>query len=246
MQDDPNRYILTNTSLGSYDSFKWIYEDQEVENETEHIAYFPYAGTYEVELLVIKNSTEYSETKNLVISQDDPNINFQLVWSEEFNYTGLPESATWNMETGGGGWGNNELQYYTNTENNAYVDNGMLTITAREESYGGRDYTSARITTQNKYDFKYGKIEAKIKLPYGQGLWPAFWMLGANFNTVGWPNVVKLILWKWLVEQVAIKPVIQPCTGMIMVIQATEKVTRFLRVNWQISFMCSQLNGMIS
>jgi len=67
------------------------------------------------------------------------------------------------------------------------VDNGILTITAREESVGGRDYTSARITTQNKFDFKYGRIEARIKLPYGQGLWPAFWMLGKNFNTDGWP-----------------------------------------------------------
>ena len=91
------------------------------------------------------------------------------------------------METGGGGWGNNELQYYTNTESNAKVENGILTITAREESVGGRDYTSARITTQNKFDFKYGRIEARIKLPYGQGLWPAFWMLGQIISSVGWP-----------------------------------------------------------
>ena len=64
----------------------------------------------------------------------------------------------------------------------------MLTITAREESFGGSDYTSARITTQNKFDVKYGRIEASIKLPYGQGMWPAFWMLGANFSSVGWPQ----------------------------------------------------------
>jgi beta-glucanase (GH16 family) len=67
------------------------------------------------------------------------------------------------------------------------VENGILTITAREESVGGRDYTSARITTQNKFDFKYGRIEARIKLPYGQGIWPAFWMLGSNFSSIGWP-----------------------------------------------------------
>lgn len=188
MQDDPNRYILTNTTQGTYDSFKWLYNDEVVENELEHIAYFPYAGTYEVALQVIKNNTEYTETKTLIVSRDDPNLNFKLAWSEEFNYTGLPANDKWNMETGGGGWGNNELQYYTNTEDNAFVDNGMLTITAKEEAYSGRDYTSARITTQNKYDFKYGKIKAKIKLPYGQGLWPAFWMLGAKFSTVGWPQ----------------------------------------------------------
>jgi len=187
LQDDPKRIILTNTTQGSYNSFKWLYEANIIEDEQEHLAYFPYAGSYTIELIVIKNNIEFSETKNIVISQDDPNLNFQLVWSEEFDYTGLPDGTKWNMETGGNGWGNNELQYYTNTENNAYVGNGVLTITAREESYGGRDYTSARITTQNKFDFKYGKIEAKIKLPYGQGLWPAFWMLGDDFNTTGWP-----------------------------------------------------------
>jgi len=91
------------------------------------------------------------------------------------------------METGGGGWGNNELQYYTNTVSNVNVEEGVLTITAREENISGYNYSSARITTQNKFDFKYGRIEARMKLPYGQGLWPAFWMLGTNFNSVGWP-----------------------------------------------------------
>jgi beta-glucanase (GH16 family) len=92
------------------------------------------------------------------------------------------------MEIGGSGWGNNELQYYTNNTTNAMVNNGLLTITALKESYGGRQYTSARITTQNKFTFKYGRVEARIKLPYGQGIWPAFWMLGANFSSVGWPT----------------------------------------------------------
>ncbi len=186
--DAPNYVLLKNTSQGSVDSFKWLYLDEEVENETEHLAYFPLAGSYEVELLVTKNNEDYSEKQTVIISQDDPNYNPNLVWSDEFDYTGLPDPAKWNMETGGGGWGNNELQYYTDSENNAMVENGFLTITAREEEFGGRDYTSARITTQNKFDFKYGKIEARIKLPYGQGLWPAFWMLGANISTVGWPE----------------------------------------------------------
>jgi len=179
---------LVNTTSGQFDSFLWVYRGVEVPNEMEHEAYFPRAGNYLVELQVIKNSASFFSSQSVNITQDDPNSIPTLIWSEEFEYTGTPSSSKWNMETGGGGWGNNELQYYTSTENNAMVENGVLTITAREESFGGRDYTSARITTQSKFDFKYGKIEARIKLPYGQGIWPAFWMLGANIGSVGWPS----------------------------------------------------------
>jgi beta-glucanase (GH16 family) len=184
---NPNYVVLTNTSMGIYDSFRWKYLDQEIMDQEVHTAYFPFAGDYDIELIVTQAGTEFLTSQTVNIAEDDPDYDPNLVWAEEFNYTGLPDPNIWNMETGGGGWGNNELQYYTETENNAYVDNGVLTITAREEQVGDRDYTSARITTQGKFDFKYGKIEARIKLPYGQGLWPAFWMLGANINTVGWP-----------------------------------------------------------
>lgn len=184
---NPNYVLLTNTTLGTYDSFVWKYLDQEVENEMEHTAYFPYAGDYTIQLVVTLNNTDFSHSQPVTITEDDPNYNPNLIWAEEFNYTGKPDPAKWNTETGGTGWGNEELQYYTDSESNAYVENGVLTITAREEQVGGRDYTSARITTQGKFDVKYGKIEARIKLPYGQGLWPAFWMLGANFDQVGWP-----------------------------------------------------------
>jgi beta-glucanase (GH16 family) len=112
---------------------------------------------------------------------------WELVWSDEFNTTTLDESY-WTREVGwNGGWGNNELQYYTNRDVNSFLENGYLVIQALNENYGGREYTSARLKTQNKQFFKYGKIEASIKLPYGQGLWPAFWLLGQNFSTVGWP-----------------------------------------------------------
>jgi beta-glucanase (GH16 family) len=184
--NNPNYVLLTNTTEGEYDSFKWLYLDQVITNQNGHLAFFPSAGNYNVELQIIRGEDIFSDTQSVTINQDyegDPN----LFWAEEFNYTGLPNPTFWNMETGGSGWGNNELQYYTATESNAKVDNGVLTITAREEAFGGRDYTSARITTQNKFDFKYGRIEARIRLPYGQGLWPAFWMLGANFSDVGWP-----------------------------------------------------------
>lgn len=186
--DNPNYVNLTNTTQGAYDSFKWLYRDLEVENATEHLAYFPFAGEYKIELVVTKNNTDYTKAQSVSIEQDDPDYNPNLIWSEEFDYTGKPDPSIWNMETGGGGWGNQELQYYTNREDNAKVENGILTITAMEEAYGGRDYTSARITTQNKFDVKYGRIEARIKLPYGQGLWPAFWMLGDNLSTIGWPS----------------------------------------------------------
>lgn len=115
--------------------------------------------------------------------------NWNLVWSDEFNGNAL-NSANWSAEIGTGqnGWGNNELQYYTNRPENVRVADGNLVITARKEPYGGMNYTSARIKTQNLKSFTYGKIEARIKLPSGQGLWPAFWMLGSNIDALGWPK----------------------------------------------------------
>ncbi len=112
--------------------------------------------------------------------------NYQLVWSDEFDGTEL-NINNWSRESGGSGWGNNELEYYTTREENSFVSNGALTIKALKESYGGRDYTSARLKTQGKKFFKYGKIEARIKLPYSQGIWPAFWTLGESINSVSWP-----------------------------------------------------------
>ncbi|GAB3823229.1 carbohydrate-binding protein [Hymenobacter jeollabukensis] len=107
---------------------------------------------------------------------------YQLVWADEFNGSISPD---WVFETGGGGWGNNERQYYQRA--NATVTSTELQITARKQSVGGMPYTSARMKTQGTRQFTYGKIEARMKLPLGQGLWPAFWMLGANIGSVGWP-----------------------------------------------------------
>jgi len=114
--------------------------------------------------------------------------NYELVWSDEFDYTGLPNSAKWNYDVGGSGWGNNELQYYTeNRAENARVENGHLIIEARKESYGGNNYTSARLITKGKGDWLYGKIEVKAKLPGGTGAWPAIWMLPTDWEYGGWP-----------------------------------------------------------
>ncbi|MGE7824022.1 RICIN domain-containing protein [Paenibacillus sp. NPDC093718] len=125
----------------------------------------------------------------LPVNKGDAAPNWNLVWSDEFNGTSL-NRAYWTPEigTGSGGWGNNELQYYTDRAQNVQVTGGNLVITAQKESYGGMNYTSARLKTQDLKSFTYGKVEARIKLPSGQGLWPAFWMLGSNISSVGWPK----------------------------------------------------------
>lgn len=116
---------------------------------------------------------------------------WKLVWSEEFNYKGLPDSTKWGYETRGNsyGWGNNEKQYYTayNTAN-ATVSDGTLKITARKETVENKAYTSARLSTAGKAEFQYGKIEVRAKLPAGRGTWPAIWMLGKNISTTRWPE----------------------------------------------------------
>lgn len=111
--------------------------------------------------------------------------NWQLVWSDEFNGSIGPD---WAYETGNGsgGWGNNELEYYR--RENAGIENNALVITARREDFGGFRYTSARMKTQGLRNFRYGKIEARMKLPSFMGAWPAFWALGANLPQVGWPD----------------------------------------------------------
>jgi beta-glucanase (GH16 family) len=114
--------------------------------------------------------------------------NYSLVWADEFDGPTL-DGSKWVAEigTGNGGWGNNELQYYTTSTNNVFIDTGYLNIVGRAESVGGANFTSSRIKTQGLYDFQYGRVEARMKVPVGQGLWPAFWMLGSNITTVGWP-----------------------------------------------------------
>lgn len=112
-------------------------------------------------------------------------LTYQLVWSDEFNGTAL-DTTNWAYDLGGGGWGNNELEYYQKA--NATVSGGNLIITAKKQRVGSNAYTSARIKTQGKHAWTYGRIEARIKLPVVQGLWPAFWMLGSNITTVNWPQ----------------------------------------------------------
>mgnify|MGYP006426146521 CR=1 FL=1 len=116
-----------------------------------------------------------------------------LVFEESFE-GGEIDGSLWSFETGTGqnGWGNNELQYYTDRPENVKVEDGKLIITAKKESFQGSSYTSARMITKNNYEVKYGRIEARMKMPWGRGLWPAFWMLGANIDEVGWPQTGEI------------------------------------------------------
>lgn len=116
------------------------------------------------------------------------NENAILVWSDEFDYTGLPDETKWDYDVGGHGWGNNELQYYTaERPENARVENGLLTIEARKENFEGSDYTSARLVSRNNGDWTYGRFEIRAKLPRGRGTWPAIWMLPTDWLYGGWP-----------------------------------------------------------
>lgn len=123
----------------------------------------------------------------LLCSTASPAQTWNLVWSDEFDSASISKS-NWMYDTGGGGWGNGELEYYTDRPENSSISNGNLLIVARKESYSGSSYTSARLKTQGLKSFTYGKIEARIKLPVGQGLWPAFWLLGSDISQVNWPQ----------------------------------------------------------
>ena len=109
------------------------------------------------------------------------------VWADEFDGNGKPSTSKWTHEIGGWGWGNNELQYYTN-QNNSQIINGVLNITARKEDFEERKYTSTRMISKNLGDFLYGRFEARIKLPKGRGTWPAFWMLPTDSEYGVWPR----------------------------------------------------------
>lgn len=132
------------------------------------------------------STLEPTEGKSLM-SYDEKNLTYDLVWSDEFDYTGKPDPEKWSYDVGGSGWGNNELQYYTEGDN-AYVEDGYLTITAKKEQFNKLEYTSSRLITKNKGDWLYGKIEVYAKLPEGRGTWPAIWMLPTDWKYGGWPR----------------------------------------------------------
>ena len=138
-------------------------------------------------IIETENGT-YLPTDNTGYSTPLTYSGYALAWSDEFSATTL-NATVWNQETGNGsgGWGNNELEYYTSNLKNSFLSGGNLIIEARKEVVSGFNYTSARLTTQNKKTFKFGRIDIRAKLPVAKGMWPALWMLGTNISDVGWP-----------------------------------------------------------
>lgn len=148
--------------------------------------------------IVLLISCETSETQTVATLTN-------LVWADEFDTDGAPDTSKWNIVTGDGtaqgipGWGNNELQVYTSDSKNVNVQDGVLVITADQEGSG---YTSARINTKGKYQKEYGRFEAKIKLPAGKGIWPAFWLLGDDENgALQWPQVGEIDIMEYLGDE---------------------------------------------
>jgi len=131
----------------------------------------------------------------LVCAAPDHGGDWVLTWSDEFNGPNgsAPDLAKWVVESGGNGWGNKELEYYTSRPENLHLANGNLVIEAVKEDFQGSDgvkrrYTSARLATRERFTQTYGRFEARIQIPSGQGIWPAFWLLGDDFPAVGWPS----------------------------------------------------------
>ncbi len=169
-------------------SYEFDYGNGIFETTASGVVQYKYnaSGNYTVKVTAkgSTGTTAISKTIDITVT-----ISAGLVWSDEFDIAGAPNASKWGYDigTGAGGWGNNELQYYTNRADNSYVSNGTLKIIAKKEAYQGSQYTSARLLSKGKYSFKYGKVEVRAKLPAGVGTWPAIWMLGDNFSTVSWP-----------------------------------------------------------
>ena len=168
-------------------SYKFLINGETINSTTGSLTYtFTTAGTNNYTVFVSAyNGDKFISTSSTIAVK----VSSKFVWSDEFNTDGAPDQTKWSYETGTGqnGWGNNELQYYTNRLDNAVVSNGTLKINLKKESYQGSAYTSARLVSKGKYDFKYGTIEFRAKLPTGGGTWPALWMLGSNYETNPWP-----------------------------------------------------------
>lgn len=160
----------------------------EVTSTTGNLEYtFTQKGTnvFTVYVYAYSKTGDYINTSKVVTVFVEP----ILIFSDEFDSDGSPDSTKWGYDigTGNNGWGNGESQYYTNRLENVKIENGYLKITAKAESYEGSNYTSARLLTKGKFDFTYGRVDIRAKLPEGEGTWTALWLLGSNITTVGWP-----------------------------------------------------------
>jgi beta-glucanase (GH16 family) len=172
-------------------SFDFELGNGDIKTGTNGILNYQYtlAGTNTYPVTVTAISSSGLTSKKTIEITVTVKIIVNLFWSEEFNTAGAPDQAKWSYDigNGSGGWGNGELQYYTNRAENVIVQGGLLKIKAIKENYAGFQYTSARIQTKDKFFFKYGKVEIRAKLPAGVGTWPAAWMLGTDIYSTGWP-----------------------------------------------------------
>ena len=183
---DGSGVLHLNIIANNATSYKISYGDGTTQNATSGRNTYTYkiAGTYTYTITVtaFNGASSISTTLSIRIAAGTSPI-----WSDEFNTDGAPNSSNWGYDLGAGGWGNNESQNYTNRADNVKVENGVLKIITKKESYQGSNYTSARLKSQGKFSIKYGKIEFRAKLPVGGGTWPALWTLGDNISTAGWP-----------------------------------------------------------
>jgi beta-glucanase (GH16 family) len=177
-------FTATATNAVSY-NFDFGDNTKQQDNSGTLVYKYPFSGNYTVTVTAVSSGGQtVTKTTNLTVA-----VALKLAWSDEFDKDGSPDPANWGFDlgTGSGGWGNNELENYTNRQANAIISNGTLKIIAQKESYNGSAYTSARMLSYNLYNFQYGKIEVRAKLPASTGTWPAIWMLGNNLSSVGWP-----------------------------------------------------------
>ncbi len=176
-------FVAAATNATTYD---YDYGDGTFQTVVSGIVTYKYAasGTYSVNVIA-KSASGQTIAKSIQVTVS---VVSSVLWSDEFNTDGAPDPSKWGYDLGAGGWGNNELQYYTGRPENAIVQGGVLKIKLQKESYNGSSYTSARLISKGKFAFKYGRVEVSAKLPAGAGTWPAIWMLGNNISSAGWPD----------------------------------------------------------
>lgn len=202
--DEETTEVLIQATAENTIQFQFFVENAIDPVETNETGTFSYTfndyGTFDVFVRAYGSSGKYlKKSVQVIINTPEDEIvsldsgyttpleydGYSMVWADEFNSATI-NTSDWTFETGAGGWGNNEWQYYL--AENAWQENGTLIIEAREESYSGSDYTSARMVTRNKKTFTYGRVDIRALLPEGQGIWPALWMLGNNIGNVSWPE----------------------------------------------------------
>lgn len=181
---DGTGVVIFDFSANNANTYKLNFGDGEVAETSSNTITHTYIGsgttTYTVYISAYNGTKFISTSKTITVK-----ISSSLVWADEFNTSGTPNSSYWTYDLGAGGWGNNELQTYTKESTNVVVEGGVLKIIAKADGAGG--YTSARLKSQGLKSFKYGRVDVRAKLPASLGTWPAIWMLGDSFTTVGWP-----------------------------------------------------------